>query len=243
MLINAAILISVTSTAILVPIGIGTARAQNKPVPPLGIDPGGAAIGLLTTGIDYRLPSVAACLARDGEGRVIAWDVVDRDPLPYRQRTVGTMDDSVLVSSIDCNGRVRLVPVRIDPSDPISFSRSIAFLAMTPARVVLIPESNNPTEWAPMIAAAKAFPHLLIVVAPATPLPSDHPGRAIANIAISGANVVTTAASMQALADAAAFAACASVEAKVSGAALKSEFEALSARRPLTSHVRPPALC
>jgi hypothetical protein len=200
-----------------------------KPNPPVGVDPGGAAVGLLTTGIDYRLPPVAGCLARDGEGRVIAWDVIDRDPLPFRAHSVGVVDDNVLASSVDCNGRVRLVPVRIDVADAISFSRAVAFLATTPARVIVIPALNQPDDWTPLLSAADAFPAMLIVVARVALPAVDHPAAARANIAFATIPPAAGHASMLALARVVVLVACSRPETKESGAALKMRFDVLSA--------------
>ena len=137
--------------------------ASRKPKLPPGVDPGGVAIGLITTGIDYTRPDVARCLARDGEGELIGWDVVDRDRLPYRQAT-GAVADDVLFALIPC-GRVRVVPVRVDPVDGLSLGRALAFLAKSPARVVVLPVASQPKDWAPFQAAAAQFKILLVIVA------------------------------------------------------------------------------
>ena len=61
---------------------VGSAAAQpKKPKLPPGLDPGGVAIVLLTTGIDYTKPELAVRLARDGEGELIGWDAVDGDKI------------------------------------------------------------------------------------------------------------------------------------------------------------------
>ena len=47
-------------------VALGSAAAQpKKPKLPPGLDPGGQAIVLLTTGIDYTKPELASRLARD----------------------------------------------------------------------------------------------------------------------------------------------------------------------------------
>lgn len=157
--------------------------ARPKPQPPMGIDPGGVTIGLLTTGIDYTSQPVFRCLARDGEGRVIAWDVVDRDPLPYKPHSTDAFDDDALASGIDCAGRVRIVPVRVDPKDPVSISRALAFLATTPARIVVLPARNTPGDWRPFLAAVVEFRHLLVVVA-TTSAVATHPAANQSNVAL-----------------------------------------------------------
>ncbi len=58
------------------------ALAADPPVP-IGQDPGGTAVAIISTGIDYTIPEIAKSLARDGEGEIIAWDFVDGDNRPY----------------------------------------------------------------------------------------------------------------------------------------------------------------
>ena len=176
-----------------------------KPPVPVGVDPGGVAIGFITTGIDYTLPTVARCLARDGEGRLIAWDVVDRDPLPYRPHGEGTISDNALFVGFACEGRVRIAAVRVDPADPVTISRAIAFLATTPARVVVIPAGTGPADWKPLLAAAEAFRQMLVVVAAANVM--DHPAAGRANVTFV-TDAVATAASLAPLGHAATLVAC-----------------------------------
>lgn len=156
--------------------------AHSKPQPPVGVDAGGGAIGLITAGIDYTLPRVNRCLARDGEGRLIAWDVVDRDPLPYRLHSPDRVDDE-LVAAVDCVGRARVVPVRIDATDPVTFSRALAFIASTPARVVVLPARYVPSDWYPFLVAAAEFKRLLLVVATSDQA-VRHPAAAMPNVTI-----------------------------------------------------------
>ena len=136
-----------------------------KPKLPPGVDPGGAVIGLITTGIDYTRPEIERCLARDGEGELIGWDIVDRDRLPYkRQTTPAQPSDDALFNSLPC-GKVRVVPVRVDPTNAVTLGKAMAFLAATTARVVVLPVESQPVDWAPLIAAAMQFPTLLLVIA------------------------------------------------------------------------------
>src|SRR2546423_9158773 len=121
------------------------ALAQEKR-PPLqpGRDPGGVAIALVTTGIDYTVPEVAQRLARDGEGELIGWDLEDQDRKPFDRSKGGARPewggDGTLIASVLSGGRwVRLVPVRVDPTDAASLARGIAVVAQTPARRAVLP--------------------------------------------------------------------------------------------------------
>lgn len=149
----------------------GAALAQEKePAVPPGRDPGGVAIALLSTGIDYTIPEVAQRLARDGEGELIGWDLVDKDRKPFDQSRGSTRpewggDGTALVRSVGAPGR-RIVPVRIDPADPVSLARAVAFVAQTPARIVVVPMwSPDKAVWEPFRQAASHFTDLLFIVA------------------------------------------------------------------------------
>ncbi len=150
----------------------GTAAAQQRkpPLPP-GRDPGGVAIALLGTGIDYTLPEIARRLARDGEGELIGWDLVDNDNRPFRRSEGASAasasggDGTALARAVGAPGR-RIVPVRIDAADPGSIARAVAFVARTPARIVVVPMwSARQSDWEPFRQAALHFKDLLFIVA------------------------------------------------------------------------------
>ena len=79
-------LLQVTAALIGLMAAATATLAQNpadKPRVPPGVDPGGVAIAIIGSGIDYTRPEIAAHLARDGEGEIIGWDFVDNDRRPY----------------------------------------------------------------------------------------------------------------------------------------------------------------
>lgn len=144
------------------------AGAADPPVPP-GEDPGGVAVGLFTTGIDYTRAEVAARLARDGEGEIIGWDAVDDDNRPYPSAAPEAERGSDLVRLFRSAGRVRVVPVRVDPANPASLARAVAFLARTPVRIAVVPMSGARREdWEPFREAAARLGGVLFVVATGT---------------------------------------------------------------------------
>ena len=134
------------------------AAAQGrKPKLPAGFDPGGVAIAILSTGIDYRAADIAQRLARDGEGDLIGWDLVDRDNRPFNAVAAETPaalggDANALIRAMGQPGR-RVVPVRIDARDPVSLARAASFVAQTPARIVVVPmwtanaDNGRPSAW------------------------------------------------------------------------------------------------
>ncbi len=179
---------------------------RTKPQPSIGVDPGGTAIGLLTTGIDYTRPEFARCLARDGEGRLIAWDIVDRDPLPFGPASAKAFDENTLLLAVNCVGRARIIPVRVDPFVPATISAALAFLSRTPARVIVMPARVTPDDWRPFRAAAIEFLHLHILIAVSAQAPG-HPPSDLANITMIAAESAD-GASLVALARAVELVAC-----------------------------------
>jgi hypothetical protein len=135
-----------------------------KPKLPPGRDPGGALVGLLTTGIDPTRADVARCLARDGEGELIGWDMVDRTRAPFRALQAGQFGDESAFASLPCDGHVRVAPVRIDPADGVTYGKALAFFSTTAARVILLPAANLPADWSALKQAAAAFPQLTVLV-------------------------------------------------------------------------------
>jgi hypothetical protein len=146
-----------------------TAQGRKPKLPP-GSDPGGVAIAILSTGVDYTASDIAQRLARDGEGELIGWDLVDRDNRPFNAKAAETPaawggDGNALIRAIGRPGR-RVVPVRVDLSDPMSLAKAAAFIAQTPARVVVVPMwTANADEWAAFGMAIKAFADLLFIAA------------------------------------------------------------------------------
>jgi hypothetical protein len=136
---------------------VAPAWAADPPVP-AGKDPGGAAVALITAGIDYTLPEIARALARDGEGELIGWDFVDNDRRPFapsQDKTPanaggGETTQGTALAKLLAGSSMRLVPVRVDAADPLSLARAAAFVARTPARVAILPEwSERPEDWEP----------------------------------------------------------------------------------------------
>jgi hypothetical protein len=159
--------------------GAKSIRTDKPPVPP-GRDPGGIAVALIGTGIDYTLPQIAPRLARDGEGELIGWDLQDRDRRPFDQ-SKGTAptewggDATVLANLILGAPVVRLVPVRVDPSDAGALAQALAFVAQTPAGVAVVAMgSPSRPHWEPFRQAAQRFKDVLVVV-PAAPTEPIYP--------------------------------------------------------------------
>lgn len=127
------------------------------PQVPAGQDPGGTAIALIGEGVDYTDAKIAPRLARDGEGELIGWDVIDDDRTPFAAATGSVRDGDATTGSdtatqtalllLSAYAKGRLVPVRVAPSDAQGLAKAIAFAAGTPARIIAI---AMPLDTAPM---------------------------------------------------------------------------------------------
>jgi hypothetical protein len=142
---------------------VGQVRAAKPQLPP-GRDPGGAVVGLVTTGVDPTRLEVGRCLARDGEGGLLGWDMVDRDQRPYRFVDPRGVDDTGLFAGLACDGRLRVSPVRIDPTDGLTLAKALTFFSTTPVRVVVVPRGSQPLDWEPFKAAAAQFTRLVVLL-------------------------------------------------------------------------------
>ncbi len=124
-----------------------TAVAQTgppKPKVPPGRDPGGIAVAVIGAGVDYRQPEIAAYLARDGEGELIAWDVIDDDARPLEaapvvSRHVPPHAGTTMAARLHAEAPAsRLIPVRIPGANPLALGGALAFAAQTPARIAVL---------------------------------------------------------------------------------------------------------
>jgi hypothetical protein len=138
--------------------------AADPKVPPASPAEDRRPIAILTTGFDYTRAAIAARLARDGEGEIIAWDVPGNDRFPFA--TAGDTELMMaLVNLLPAAAPVSLLPIKVDPDDPVSLAKALAFIARTPARTVLVPmwTSTNGT-WDLFAKAAAHFSDLRIVI-------------------------------------------------------------------------------
>ena len=162
-----------------------TAAAAKDPPVPTGTDPGGIAIAIVSSGIDYLKPTISPYLARDGEGQIIGWDFVDDDDTPYHpssksRATTSGQDaiDALLVAAASAKIRIRLIPLRINPADVTMRAKALAHAARTPATIVYCPGwSPDATGKRLLAAAGNRAAHMLIVVGQ----PADMPHKAPAS--------------------------------------------------------------
>lgn len=139
----------------------GVAHSEDPKVPP-GRDPGGVAVALISGGIDYAAADIAPRLARDGEGEIVGYDFIDDDRMPFDAGGHGTaIARTVLVEA----PAARLAPLRASAKSPISLGPVAAFVAHSPARIVLVTLDGPEVDaWKPFRQAASRLDHLLFVV-------------------------------------------------------------------------------
>lgn len=155
------------AAGLLVMIGCTSLAAREPAVTP-GLDPGGPTVVLISQGIDYRLPEIAARLARDGEGEMLGLDLVDGDNRPFAPVEAAGTDGTHAARSLASAG-VRIVPIRIpEPTSldaPLSLARGLAAVAGLDARVVLvIPSGGEAAPWQLFARVAKELPHITLVL-------------------------------------------------------------------------------
>jgi hypothetical protein len=135
---------------------VAQAPARKPAVPP-GEPTRGFAVALISTGIDYTKPAVAARLARDGEGDIVGWDAVDRDRKPFAPDASATRLAGLIPALV--------APIRIAPATPATWVEALAFLARSPARVaVLAIPITDPILRASVWPQLQARPDILFVV-------------------------------------------------------------------------------
>ncbi len=140
-------------------------RSQPLNVPP-GQDPGSTAIAVITPPFQLNAANVVATLARDGEGIAIGWDFSKRPKTAQRQSvSQGTSATPDIVTSLARQQNLRLVATFVDPLRPETWAQAVAFVAQTPARIVLIPFATTAErDWIAFRAAAEHFQNLLFIV-------------------------------------------------------------------------------
>lgn len=145
--------------------------AADEPAVPRARDPGGVAVALVDTGVNYTLPHIASRLARDDTGDMLGFDFEDGDRRPFdlapggragRQRHHGTRVASILLREAP---KARLVPYRYRADDFDAFARIVERIASGPARIVALPLGGyRKDDWEPLRRAMAAHPELLFVV-------------------------------------------------------------------------------
>jgi subtilisin family serine protease len=152
--------------------GLGAARAgTDEPDVPPGRDPGGVAVAIIDSGVNYTLKQVAARLARDTRGEILGYDFHDDDRCPFdlvpgqkpgSGRHHGTRVAGIFLHEAPA---ARLVPFRYRAHSFGTFARIVDAIAKSPARIVIMSLGGyQKRDWQQFRRAAQAHPELLFVI-------------------------------------------------------------------------------
>jgi subtilisin family serine protease len=149
----------------------GHREPLNPPVP-AQVDPGGLAIAMIDTGVNYLLPEINRGLARDPGGELLGYDFWDLDERPFDVNPLrsaffpdhhGTAIASIVLAEAPV---VRLLPYRYPRPDMSRLGAAVEHAASHGARIVnLSMASFDRKDWTAFEQAAAGHPEILFVVA------------------------------------------------------------------------------
>lgn len=162
-----------------------TAAKPAKPKVPIGVDPGGIPVAFIGPGLDYTQPDIAENLARDGEGELIGFDLIQEDRKPFAKHdapadhdTMTSVVNALLVQAID----IKLQVFKTTNCDTKMIARAIQMAALAKARIIVIwapPVTGTPpdiTRDDAFITAAKTrFPAIAFLPGPVLTLQPNPP--------------------------------------------------------------------
>ena len=145
--------------------------SPGEPDMPPGKDPGGVAVAIIDSGINYTLGFVAPRLARDAKGQILGYDFQDNDRLPF-DLVPGQKPDSGRHHGTRVAGiflreapKARLIPYRYHAHSFGTFARIVETIATSPARIVIMSLGGyRKNDWAHFETAARANPKLLFII-------------------------------------------------------------------------------
>lgn len=158
-------------SVIIVLIPIGALAGMREPSVPHGKDPGGVAVAIIDSGVNYTLPPVANRLARDKNGEILGYDFQDRDKRPFdlvpgqkpeSGRHHGTRVAGIFLREAPA---ARLVPYRYRAHSFETFGEIVEAIAKCPARIVIMSLGGyQKGDWETFYKAATAHPELLFII-------------------------------------------------------------------------------
>jgi hypothetical protein len=140
--------------------------------------PEGLPVALVGPGLDYRDPDVSRCMARDGEGVPVSWDLVDDNETPFAEHSETTAFARQLCQA----GSVAMIVARYGVEQPLGITDALGFVFQTPARLIVVahqPLNQRHLQWLRM-AGERAPDRLFLVAAdqfPAIEPPSGSNAR------------------------------------------------------------------
>lgn len=128
-------------------------------------------VGMVDSGVNYRLPEINRRLVRDSNGQLVGYDFWDMDDLPYDAHPVnsgfflqrhGTRTASLLLREAPA---VELVPYRYPRPDMSRMMALVEHAADNQVTILGMPlGSNRPEDWGSFERAARAHPQMLFIV-------------------------------------------------------------------------------
>lgn len=152
----------VTLTGLIVLSVSVDAQGVRKPKPLPGVDPGGVMVAVIGPGIDYTRPGIADRLARDGEGEIIGFDLVDRDRRPFCSVECVPQTEAVM-ALLEGAPLSRLSVFKVDGATLAAPALQMAVQAK--AAIVLLDLPDDAQTSALLRAASERFRDTLIVLA------------------------------------------------------------------------------
>jgi hypothetical protein len=128
-------------------------------------------VGMVDSGVNYRLPEINRRLARDSDGQLVGYDFWDMDDLPYDAHPVnsgfflqrhGTRTASLLLREAPA---VELVPYRYPRPDMSRMQALVEHAADNQVTILGMPLGSNRLEdWGSFERVARAHPQMLFIV-------------------------------------------------------------------------------
>ena len=128
-------------------------------------------VGMVDSGVNYRLPEINRRLARTDDGQLIGYDFWEMDDLPYDSHPLnsgffvqrhGTRSASLLLREAP---GIELVPYRYPRPDMSRMQALVEHASNHRVDILGMPLGSNRTEdWGSFARAAKAHPRMLFIV-------------------------------------------------------------------------------
>ncbi|MDA0998639.1 MAG: S8 family serine peptidase [Proteobacteria bacterium] len=142
-----------------------------NPPPPKAADPGGIAVALIDSGVNYLISPFSDRLARNSDGQLIGYDFWDLDDRPFDIDTGrsaffplrhGSTVMSVLISEAPM---ARILPIRYPRPDMTRMRDVIDWIGARDVLIVnLAMGSNKRSDWIAFAEAAARHPLMLFIV-------------------------------------------------------------------------------
>ncbi len=150
---------------------VSAPASQMEPDMPPGQDPGGIAVAIIDSGVNYTLERIAGRLARDEQGECLGYDFHDNDRKPFdlvpgqkpgSGRHHGTRVAGIFLREAP---QARLIPYRYRAHSFETFAEIVDAIAESPARIVIMSLGGyQKKDWERFRKAAEANPDILFII-------------------------------------------------------------------------------